>query len=196
MHLSFTSMASFNYLEIHLCCNPSFGLTTKAKACKGAGQKGSLGVTFHAPRCVGKCEGMNTHIPKRVPIWELEFRWILESSKSDCKGQNPLISGVHYIIGKFLKHKCRKWACMTHLDTLNTNYGQKKGQESPQFLCVQVACDIPFESSRQGLQLCFRLHLNWRSTNNIMGPQSCRSPNFGNFGTPTWESHDKMPFGC
>jgi hypothetical protein len=22
------------------------------------------------------------------------------------------------------------------------------------------------------------------------------SPNFGNFGTPTWESQDKMPFGC
>jgi len=29
-----------------------------------------------------------------------------------------------------------------------------------------------------------------------MGAQSCRSPNFGNFGTPKWESRDKMPFGC
>jgi len=29
-----------------------------------------------------------------------------------------------------------------------------------------------------------------------MGPQSCRSFNFGNFKTPTWESHDKMTFGC
>jgi hypothetical protein len=27
-----------------------------------------------------------------------------------------------------------------------------------------------------------------------MGPQSRGSPNFGNFGTPTWESHDKMTF--
>jgi hypothetical protein len=27
-----------------------------------------------------------------------------------------------------------------------------------------------------------------------MGPQSRRSPNFGNFGTPIWESWDKMPF--
>jgi hypothetical protein len=26
------------------CCNPSLGLATKAKACKGAGQEGSLGV--------------------------------------------------------------------------------------------------------------------------------------------------------
>ncbi len=29
-----------------------------------------------------------------------------------------------------------------------------------------------------------------------MGPQSCKSPNFGNFGTLTWESQDKMSFGC
>jgi hypothetical protein len=29
-----------------------------------------------------------------------------------------------------------------------------------------------------------------------MGPQSRNSPNFGNFGTPIWESWDKMPFGC
>jgi hypothetical protein len=24
-----------------------------------------------------------------------------------------------------------------------------------------------------------------------MGPQSCKSPNFGNFETPTWESREK-----
>jgi len=29
-----------------------------------------------------------------------------------------------------------------------------------------------------------------------MGSQSRESPNFGNFGTPIWESRDKMPFGC
>jgi hypothetical protein len=29
-----------------------------------------------------------------------------------------------------------------------------------------------------------------------MGLQSCKSPNFGNFGTPKWESWDKMRFGC
>jgi hypothetical protein len=53
--------------------------------------------------------------------------------------------------------------------------------------------------SRQGLQLCFRPHLNQRSGCEIMGPkscQSCGSPNFGNFETPTRESWDKMPFGC
>jgi hypothetical protein len=28
------------------------------------GQEGNPGVTFHAPRSVGKCEGMNPHTPK------------------------------------------------------------------------------------------------------------------------------------
>jgi hypothetical protein len=47
-----------------LCRNPNLGLTTKAWACKGASQEESLGVTSHAPRNVGECEGMNLHIPK------------------------------------------------------------------------------------------------------------------------------------
>jgi hypothetical protein len=29
-----------------------------------------------------------------------------------------------------------------------------------------------------------------------MCPQSRRSPSCWNFGTPTWESWDKKPFGC
>jgi hypothetical protein len=32
------------------CCNLNLGLITKARACKVAGQKGSPGVTFHAPK--------------------------------------------------------------------------------------------------------------------------------------------------
>jgi len=45
-----------------------------------------------------------------------------------------------------------------------------KSQESPQFPCIQVACNIPLKSSRQGLQLCIRPHLNWRSAQKVMGP--------------------------
>jgi hypothetical protein len=50
--------------------------------------------------------------------------------KGDCKVKNSLDWGVCYIIGKLLERKCLKWACMTHLDIWNTNYGQKKGQKS------------------------------------------------------------------
>jgi hypothetical protein len=71
-----------------------------------------------------------------------------------------------------------------------------KSRESTRFPCVQVACNISLESSKQGLQLFFRTHLNRRSKRKLMGPQSCKSPNCGNFETPTWKSQDKMPFGC
>jgi len=47
-----------------VCRNPSFGLTTKTRACKVTGQEGSPGVTPHAPKSVGKCEGMNLHTSK------------------------------------------------------------------------------------------------------------------------------------
>ncbi len=61
---------------------------------------------------------------------------------------------------------------------------------------MQVACNIALENYGQVLRLCFKHHLNQRSTHKVMGPQSRGSPNFGNFGTPIWESRDKMPFGC
>jgi len=37
---------------------------TKARACKGASQKGSPGVASHVFGSVGECEGMNPHTPK------------------------------------------------------------------------------------------------------------------------------------
>jgi hypothetical protein len=110
------------------CYNPSFGLATKARACKGVGKKWSPGITFHAPGSVGECEGMNPTLPSELPLWELESRWTLESSKGNYKGQNSLNWKVHYIIEKLLELRCLKWARMTHLSTWNTSYGQKKGR--------------------------------------------------------------------
>jgi hypothetical protein len=52
----------------HCCHNPNLGLATKARACKGAGQEGSPGVTSHAPGSAKECEGMNPHPPKWTPI--------------------------------------------------------------------------------------------------------------------------------
>jgi hypothetical protein len=54
--------------------------------------------------------------PNEFAFWELESQWTFESSKSNCKGQNPLDWGVPYIIGNLLKRRCLKWARMTHLD--------------------------------------------------------------------------------
>jgi len=69
-----------------------------------------------------------------------------------------------------------------------------KSKKSPKFPWFQVACDIPLDRSRQGLQLCSRPHFNRRSTHKVMGPQSCRNPSCKNFGTHTCESREKMPF--
>jgi hypothetical protein len=62
-------------------------------------------------------EGMNPTLPSELPLWELESRWISESSKSDWRRQNPLDWKVPYIIENILERKCLKWARMTHLDT-------------------------------------------------------------------------------
>jgi hypothetical protein len=84
---------------------------------------------------------------------------------------------------------------MTHLDTSNASYGQKKGWESnwqfdswpvkigsrPNFLMYRWLCDISLKIFWQGLQVCFKLHLNRRFAHKVMGPQSCESFNFENF---------------
>jgi hypothetical protein len=59
--ITFMIMVIVKHIMYH---KPKFGLATKAKACKGADQKGSLGVISHTPESVGKCEGMNLHISK------------------------------------------------------------------------------------------------------------------------------------
>jgi hypothetical protein len=181
----------------HLCRNLSLGLVTKAKACKGAGQE----------EC-GRVWEWRLTLPSELPFWELESWWTLELSESNCASQNTSHWKVSYIIGKLLKCKCLKWACMTHLDICNTSYGKRKAGsqtgklpttkcwESTRPPCVQVACDTPLESSWWELQLCFRPRPNRRSEHEVIAPQSSGSYNLGSFGTPLWESRDKKPFGC
>jgi hypothetical protein len=104
------------------CRNPSLGLATKARPCKGAGQE--------EPRECRRVWEWTLTFRSELPFWELESWWTPESLESDCKGQNPLHWRVLYIIGKILKLRCLKWARMIHLDIWNTSYGQKKGWES------------------------------------------------------------------
>ncbi len=47
------------------------------------------------------------------------------------------------------------------------------------------------ESSRRGLQLCFRPHCNRRSAKEVIRPQSPGSPGCRDFGTPTRESRER-----
>jgi hypothetical protein len=99
--------------------------------------------------------------------------------------------GSHHAF-KHLKHKL--WSKERPGVKLPVWLPTTKSQESTQFPRVQATCDIPLESSQWRLQLCFRTHPNWRSAHEVMRLQNHRSPNCGNFGTPTWESWDKKPF--
>jgi hypothetical protein len=47
-----------------------------------------------------------------------------------------------------------------------------KSRELTRFTCVQVACHMPLKSSQWRLQLCLRPHINKRSIEKVMGPQS------------------------
>ncbi len=117
----------------HSCRNPCFGLATKAKVYKVVGQEWGSGVTSHAPRSAKSAKSAREWtftLPSELPLWELESKGTLESSKCNCKGQNPSIWRIFNIIAKLLKHGCLKWAHITHLDIWNTSYDQKKGHES------------------------------------------------------------------
>ncbi len=94
------------------------------------GQEGSPGVTSHVPESAKNVREWTFTLPNELPFLELKSQWTFESSEGDYRGQNPLNLIVLYTIGKILKLKCIKWACMTHLDIWNTSYGQKKGRKS------------------------------------------------------------------
>ncbi len=55
---------------------------------------------------------------------------------------------------------------------------------------------MALESSQEELQLWFRPHSNRRLKPEDMSSQSPGSPTRDNFGTPPWESREKVPFGC
>jgi hypothetical protein len=68
--------------------------------------------------------------------------------------------GSHCSFGH-LKHKL--WSKVRSGVKIASLTPDQKSQESTRFTCLQMACDIPLESSRQGLQLCFRPHFNPKS---------------------------------
>jgi len=55
---------------------------------------------------------------------------------------------------------------------------------------------MALKSSQRELQDCFRPHPNQRSEQEVMDAQSPGSPTWDNFGTPLWESREKVSFGC
>jgi hypothetical protein len=73
-----------------------------------------------------ECEDEDTHSRNG----NLESIETPKTSESNFKEQNTFHWGVIYVIGKLLKCRCLKWACMTHLDIYSRSYGKKQGCES------------------------------------------------------------------
>jgi hypothetical protein len=71
-----------------------------------------------------------------------------------------------------------------------------KSRESTSSRRLQKECDGALQSSRGELQLWFRPHSNRRSEPGDMSVQSPESSTRDSFGTPPWESREKVPFGC
>jgi hypothetical protein len=153
---------------------------------------------------------MNTHIPKWTPILGVGVPMDSQIFKERFQESKPIRLGSSLYHWKSLGTKISKvgshdpFGHLKHKLWPKERSGVKlaiwlsttKSQESTKFPCVKVACNILLECSERRLQLCFRPHLNRRSAHKVMRPQNHGSPNFGNFGTPIWESRDKKPFGC
>jgi hypothetical protein len=118
-----------NLQKLCKCHNPSLGLATKAKVYQGAGQDWAQESHFMFAGVQKSVREWTLTLPSELPLWELKSWWTFEFSEDDCRGQNSLDWRVPSIIGKPLELRCLKWAHMTHLDTSNTSYGQKKGRE-------------------------------------------------------------------
>ncbi len=143
----------------------------------------------------------------------------LESSETpkcldfDSKFQNTSHWSVFNVIGKVLKLRYRKWPCIGHLDIYSPSYGQKKGRESnwqfdsrPLKVGNRPFPDIRFEIATRrwkdldkgytfgldlvAIGLCSREL--WALKLPGLQPGQFRD----NFGTPTWESQEFVPFGC
>jgi hypothetical protein len=55
---------------------------------------------------------------------------------------------------------------------------------------------VSLESSQGELQVCLGHHHNRRSEKGVVSCQSPGGPNRDSFGTPPWESREKMTLGC
>jgi len=88
--------------------------------------------------------------------------------------------GSHCSFGH-LKHKL--WPKEGPWVKLSIWLSTRKSQESTRFTCLQTTWDIFLESFRQELQLCFRPHLDPRSSRKVMGLQNRMSPSYRDFGT-------------
>jgi hypothetical protein len=144
---------------------------------------------------------------------DLESFGTPECSELNSKAQNTSHWGVFGVVGKVSKLRYRKWPRIGHLDICRPSYGQKKGRESnwqfdsrPLKVRTPPLRDLRIESA---IRRWKELNEGYKFGSNLVAirPDSRElwAPKVpwlhpgrfrDNFGTPTWESREKEPFGC
>ncbi len=145
---------------------------------------------------------MKLTLPK---VRDLESSGTPECLEFDSKGKNTSPWGVLSVIGKVLKCRCPKWPPIGHLDICSPSYGQKKGRESSRPLKVwnRPAPDVRWGSATRRWKALFEgykfdsdlVPIGGRGEE-LRSPKVPRVQNWDSFGTPLWESREKVPFGC
>jgi hypothetical protein len=143
----------------------------------------------------------------------LESSGTPENSEDDLKDQNTSHWSVLGVIGKVLKRKYRKCPRILDLDICSPSYGQKKGRESnwqfdsrPLKVRNRPASDVRFGSAirrwkdlDEGYNFGSDLVAIRGQGEELCPPKVPRVQNrdtWVDFGTPTWESREFVPFGC
>jgi hypothetical protein len=174
------------------------------------GQKWSLEVTFHVLGIVRKCEGMNPHIPNWAPTLGLGVPMDFRIFRGQFQGSKPIglksslyhwkslqiqmsKMGLYDPFGYF-KHKL--WPKEMLVVKVPIWLPITKSRESPLFTCVQVACYRSLESLWQGIQNFLDLTSIEGEPKKLWASKVIRIPISRTLGFPTWESRNKMTFGC
>ncbi len=133
-HVMLEAIAQVDEFNLDMVTLPSimtFALGLRPRqGWKCASWECNLGVTFTLLGVRESVKEWVRTLPSGFSLWELESRWTFEFLENNLKGQNSLNWKTPCNIGKILRHRCLKWACMIHLNTYNTSYGWKKGRES------------------------------------------------------------------
>jgi hypothetical protein len=155
----------------------------------------------------GKCE-VATHTPENG---SLESFGTSKNLDDNCRGQNTLHWVVLYTLGKGLRFRCPKWPRMSHLDICSPSYGRKKGWESnwqfdsrplkvgnwPESDVIRGSATWRWKALEESYK--FGLDLvpigGWGEKLWSLKVPGVQTLGF-HFGTPLWDSREKVSFGC
>jgi hypothetical protein len=142
---------------------------------------------------------------------------LLKTQNSIAGVKTPRLKMFFITMEKVLKRRCRKWPCMSHSDICSTSYVRKKGWESN---CQFDSWPLKVGNWPDAGVFRQRVTHHWKALKEsykfasdlipigglskelrvakVLGVQTGTiSRQFrDSFGTPAWESQEKVPLGC